>query len=273
MCMYVCLCWHVSVCVCVFACACACMLHTRVALPQMEVLLIWGADSVSMIDWFGFSAYDHPFPRRKISIKSGAEKSRYYTMTTENDLGITAWFSDVSTELGPFGWENHVFSGAGNFSFNFWHYTRHSGYEMWQMKRTFTFWYMDNWVISSVLTQQSPEDQTPPMSLCHIVLRRVLCPLQHICASTHQFQMDRFLFHRQKGAGLTTAGLLSPSQNYFNPPHIYYQWQKQQLSQWAVLLCIIVLSFDHQKGVPDGPFGPLCHLYVFLWSFWLTSLL
>lgn len=85
--MYVCLCLHVGV--CVFACACACMLHTRVALPQMEAVLIWGTDSVSMIDWFGFSAYDHPFPRRKISIKLGAEKPRYYIMTTEDDLELT----------------------------------------------------------------------------------------------------------------------------------------------------------------------------------------
>lgn len=211
--MHVCLCLHVSVCVFACACACACMLHTRVALPQMEALLIWGADSVSMIDWFGFSAYDQPFPRRKISIKSGAEKPRYYTMATEDDLEITVWFSDVSTELGPFGWQNHVFSVAGNFSFNFWHFTRHSGYEMWQMKDLFTFWYMDNWVMSSVLTQQSPEDQTPAMSLCHIVLRGDLCPLQHICASTHQFQTDRFLFHRQKEQDWQ-------QQSYFHPPRI-----------------------------------------------------
>lgn len=76
------------------------------------------------------------------------------------------------------------------------------------------------------------------------------------------------------GPGLTTAELRSPSQHYFNfPLHIYCQSQKQQLSQWPVLLCIIVLSFDHQKCVPDVPFGPLCHLYVFLSSFWFISLL
>lgn len=81
------------------------------------------------------------------------------------------------------------------------------------------------------------------------------------------------LFHlpQTTGSKIITAELLSPSRRYFGQPLHSYQSHKQPLAKWSVLLCIIVVLFDHQKCVPEGPFGPVCHPATFLWSFLLIQ--
>lgn len=113
-------------------------------------------------------------------------------------------------------------------------------------------------LMSSILTQQSPEDQTPPMSLCHIRLWRIV--LFSIFAHW-------VIYFRQILSSSTDNRTRTDNSNAtFTLPALFRSSYSYLLSVPKTTVNVMTCFIVHHliiKCVPEGPFGPLCYLGVF----------